>query len=75
VTVIGSNDLAATIPAAASRMYAKNVHALVAALIHDGRVEPDLDDELQRTVVVCHAGEIVSPLIRQRLDQSEEVRS
>jgi NAD(P) transhydrogenase subunit alpha len=75
VTVIGSNDLAATIPAAASRMYAKNVHALVAALTHDGRVEPDLDDELQRTVVVCHAGEIVSPLIRQRLDQSEEVRS
>jgi NAD(P) transhydrogenase subunit alpha len=74
VVVIGSNDLAATIPAAASRMFAKNVHALVGALIRDGRLDPDLGDELQRNVVVCHAGEIVSPPIRSALE-SQEVRS
>ncbi len=79
VTVIGSSDLAMTIPTAASRMFAKNVHALIATLTHDGRLEPDLDDELQRTVVVCHDGEIVSPTIQKALataeTRSEGVRS
>ncbi len=64
VTVIGSSDLASTIPAAASRMFAKNVHALLRTLIRDGRLDPDLSDELQRSVVVCHGGEIVSPPVR-----------
>lgn len=71
VTVIGSSDLAATIPAAASRMFAKNMHALVTTLIREGRLDPDLDDELQRNVVVCRAGEIVSPPIQQALARSE----
>ncbi|WP_426516339.1 NAD(P) transhydrogenase subunit alpha [Diaminobutyricibacter sp. McL0618] len=76
VTVIGSSDLAMTIPTAASRMFAKNVHALIAALTHDGTFEPDLDDELQRTVVVCHDHEIVSAAIRKAmgLDESLEAR-
>ncbi|NEN04582.1 NAD(P) transhydrogenase subunit alpha [Diaminobutyricibacter tongyongensis] len=70
VTIIGSSDLAATIPTAASRMYAKNVHALVTTLTHEGRLDPDLDDELQRSVVVCRKGEIVSPSMRQAMAQS-----
>ena len=74
VTVIGSSDLAMTIPTAASRMFAKNVHALVAALTHDGRLEPDLDDELQRNVVVCHDHEIVSPAIQKALGAAAEAR-
>ena len=72
VTVIGSSDLAATIPTAASRMYAKNVHALVKTLIHGGRLLPDLTDELQRSVVVCHDGEIVSPAIRKALGLGDD---
>lgn len=82
VTVIGSSDLAMTIPTAASRMFAKNVQALVTALTHEGRFAPDLGDELQRSVVVCHDREIVSPAVRTAMGlgdtttaRSEEVRS
>jgi NAD(P) transhydrogenase subunit alpha len=82
VTVIGSGDLATTIPTAASRMFAKNVFALVTTLTHDGRFAPDLADELQRNVVVCHDRQIVSPAVRTAMGlgdaaevRPEEVRS
>lgn len=65
ITVIGSSDLASSIPAAASRMFAKNVHAMVAALTRDGRLAIDLDDELQRAVLVCHDGAFVSPDVQR----------
>jgi H+-translocating NAD(P) transhydrogenase subunit alpha len=67
VTVIGSSDLAATIPAAASRMFAKNIYAMVAALTHDARFAIDLDDELQRAVLACRDRAFVSPALRRAL--------
>lgn len=67
ITVIGSSDLASTIPTAASRMFAKNVHAMVAAFTRDGCLAIDLDDELQRAVLVCHGGAFVSPQMLRAL--------
>ena len=46
VTLVGMKDAASTMPADASRLYAKNVANLLALMTQDGKVEPDFDDEV-----------------------------
>jgi len=59
VTVIGADDLPATMPAAASAAYAHNISALLLHLIDDGALAVDLDDPVTAGVVVAHAGEVL----------------
>jgi H+-translocating NAD(P) transhydrogenase subunit alpha len=59
VTVIGADNLPATMPGAASTAYARNIIALLRHLVRDGEVVIDLDDPIQAGVVVTHAGELV----------------
>lgn len=61
VTVIGADNLPATMPGAASAAFARNVAALLGHLVRDGRVAIDLDDPIQAGVVVVHAGDAVQP--------------
>jgi NAD(P) transhydrogenase subunit alpha len=75
VTVIGAANLASTVPAAASTAYARNVLALLALLMPGGEVVLDLDDEIQRAVIVSHGGRVVQPRIRALLEDSKEIRS
>jgi NAD(P) transhydrogenase subunit alpha len=56
VTVIGADNLPATMPGAASTAYARNVSALLRHLVRDGELVIDLDDPIQSGVVVTHAG-------------------
>jgi NAD(P) transhydrogenase subunit alpha len=64
VTVIGADNLPATMPGAASTAYARNAVALLRHLVRDGEVAIDLDDPIQSGVVVTHAGEVVRPAAR-----------
>jgi NAD(P) transhydrogenase subunit alpha len=75
VTVIGAANLASTVPAAASTAYGRNVLALLALLMPRGEVVLDLDDEIQRAVVVSHGGRVVQPRVRALLEDSKEIRS
>lgn len=78
VTVIGAGELAAGIPSAASRMYARNVQALVAAVIRDGSLAFDPADEVQRDVVLTHHGKVVSQAMqtaRDHLTSSQDTAS
>jgi proton-translocating NAD(P)+ transhydrogenase subunit alpha len=75
VTVIGAGGLASTVPAAASTAYARNVLALLAALMPDGEVALDLGDDLQAAVVVGHGGRLTHPRVRAALDDRKEIRS
>jgi len=75
VTVIGAANLASTVPAAASTAYARNVLALLALLMPRGEVVLDLDDEIQRAVIVSHGGRVVQPRVRALLEDSKEIRS
>ncbi|HEX6472121.1 MAG TPA: NAD(P) transhydrogenase subunit alpha [Streptosporangiaceae bacterium] len=61
VTVIGADNLPATMPGAASAAYARNVSALLGHLVRDGRIAIDLDDPIQAGVVVAHAGDAPRP--------------
>jgi len=69
VTVIGSANLAATVPGAASTAYARNVLALLAHLMPGGVVTLDLEDEIQAGVLVCHGGRLLHPKVRALADK------
>jgi NAD(P) transhydrogenase subunit alpha len=69
VTVIGAPRLPATVPVAASTAYARNVLALLALLMPRGEVVIDLDDEVQRAVVVSHGGRLIHPRVPEGAHQ------
>ena len=61
VTVVGMQDAASTMPADASRLYAKNVANLLALMTHDGSVEPDFGDVVVMDACLTHDGEVRHP--------------
>jgi proton-translocating NAD(P)+ transhydrogenase subunit alpha len=70
VTIIGAGNLPSTMPAAASAMYARNVSSVLLYLVKGSPPDPpalaiDLDDELQRGVVITHEGRVVHPALAE----------
>jgi NAD(P) transhydrogenase subunit alpha len=70
VTVIGAQNLAATVPTAASNAYSRNISALLLQLVADGAVRIDTADDIQAGVVVAHGGEVVHPAVAKLLDST-----
>jgi NAD(P) transhydrogenase subunit alpha len=68
VLLVGMKDAASTMPADASRLYAKNVTNLLLLMTKDGQVEPDLDDEVIRGALLTHDGEIRHAPTAEQLD-------
>jgi NAD(P) transhydrogenase subunit alpha len=68
VTIVGADNLAATVPAAASAAYSRNVTALLRHLIRDGALAIDLTDEIQAGVVVAYGATVVHPSVARLLD-------
>ncbi|TFC94839.1 MULTISPECIES: NAD(P) transhydrogenase subunit alpha [Cryobacterium] len=58
VTLVGMKDAPSTMPADASRLYAKNVANLLALMTVDGAVTPDFTDEVVAGACLTHAGTI-----------------
>jgi len=63
VTIVGAANLASTMPAAASAMYARNMSSLLLYLVKDGVLAVDLSDDLQRGVVITYEGRVVHPAL------------
>ena len=63
VTIIGYTDLAARLPAQASQLYSTNLVNLMKLITpeKDGRVQLDLDDPVQRGIVVARDGQKLWP--------------
>jgi NAD(P) transhydrogenase subunit alpha len=62
VTILGPTNLAATMPAHASQMYARNLVSLLWLMIKDGRLELDWKDEIISATCLTHQGEVRVPL-------------
>jgi NAD(P) transhydrogenase subunit alpha len=58
VTIIGTTNLAATMPYHASQLYARNVTSLLQHLAPNGELELDFEDEITRGA--CVAGSRVA---------------
>jgi H+-translocating NAD(P) transhydrogenase subunit alpha len=67
VTIIGAQNLAASVPGAASNAYSRNISALLLQLVSDGALKIDTTDEIQAGVVVAHDGEVVHPAVAKLL--------
>jgi H+-translocating NAD(P) transhydrogenase subunit alpha len=67
VTVIGAENLAASVPTAASNAYSRNISALLLQLVNEGALNIDTTDEIQAGVVVTHGGEVVHPAVAKLL--------
>jgi H+-translocating NAD(P) transhydrogenase subunit alpha len=63
VTIVGAVNLPATVPAAASAGYSRNVAALLLHLLRSGRLVIDPADEIQSGVLVTHGGRITRPAL------------
>jgi NAD(P) transhydrogenase subunit alpha len=59
VRLVGMKDAASTMPADASRLYAKNVVNLLMLMVKDGVVSPDFDDEVVAGTCLTHDGSVL----------------
>jgi NAD(P) transhydrogenase subunit alpha len=77
VTIIGADNLPASVPTAASNAYSRNVSALLLHMITDGALAVDLGDEIQAGVVITHDGKVVqqatAALLRPTSDGDADV--
>lgn len=58
VTIVGTTNLPSTMPADASRLYSRNVYALLSPWIADGELRIDMDDDVAKGAVVAHDGTV-----------------
>ena len=59
VTIIGTTNLPSTMPADASRLYSRNVYALLSPWIKDGNVTIDPEDDVAKGAVVVRDGKVL----------------
>ena len=67
VTILGPTDLMSRKPHHASQMFSKNVETFLKAMLKDGKLVVDLQDEVTAGTLLCRAGEVVHPRIRELL--------
>jgi H+-translocating NAD(P) transhydrogenase subunit alpha len=67
VTILGAENLAASVPTAASNAYSRNISALLLQLVSEGALKIDTTDEIQAGVIVAHGGEVVHPAVAKLL--------
>lgn len=58
VRVVGAVNLPSTVPLHASLMFSKNIVTLLGALIKDGELRLDPDDEITKAMLIAHNGAI-----------------
>jgi NAD(P) transhydrogenase subunit alpha len=65
VTIIGTINLASTVPYHASQMYSKNITNFLMHMVNDGNLVLDPRDEITRGTMVTYGGEVVNPRVRE----------
>lgn len=65
VTIFGTINLASTVPYHASQMYSKNLTNFLLHIVKDGKLQLNLEDEITRSTILTHGGEIVNPVVRK----------
>jgi len=72
VLILGPSNLAAAMPHDASLLYARNVFALLQLLLDkEGKLAPDLNDEILAGSLLTHAGAVVHRPTAERLNLQE----
>lgn len=74
VTVIGPNNLPATMPVHASQLYGKNISTLVQYLMGEDGLNLDFEDDIVDATCLTHAGEIRNARVKAALDDVQDVQ-
>jgi H+-translocating NAD(P) transhydrogenase subunit alpha len=67
ITIIGADNLPATMPTAASSAYSRNISALLEYMTSDGALAIDTSDEIQAGVVITYDGRVVQEAVARLL--------
>ncbi|MEX2214330.1 MAG: NAD(P) transhydrogenase subunit alpha [Phycisphaeraceae bacterium] len=65
VFIDGTLNLAATVAVDASQAYANNMHSFISEFAKDGKVELNLEEEIQKGACITHGGEIRNEMVRK----------
>ncbi len=65
VSILGTINLASTVPYHASQMYARNLTNFLLNMVKDGKLNLNMEDEIVRGTLVAEGGEIVNPRVRE----------
>src|SRR3984885_1897179 len=65
VTIIGTINLASSVPHDSSSLYARNLTAFLAHLVKEGKIHFDMSDEITRETMLTRGGEIVQARVRE----------
>jgi H+-translocating NAD(P) transhydrogenase subunit alpha len=68
VTIIAPDNLPATMPSGASAFYARNISALLLGMVKDGALNLDFEDEVTKSTVISHDGEVVQEATKKLLE-------
>jgi NAD(P) transhydrogenase subunit alpha len=72
ITIIGADNLPASMPTAASNAYSRNIATLLEYLTADGALAIDTSDEIQAGVVITHDGRVVQESVAALLGARPE---
>src|SRR5206468_10592772 len=67
VIIIGPMNLPSTVPFQGSEMYARTVTSYLLHILKDGKPYLDMNDELTRSPLVTHQGEILHAVVKAKL--------
>lgn len=68
VTIIGPENLPATMPTSASAFYARNISALLLGMVRDGALHLDFSDEVTAATVITHGGAVVQEATQKLIE-------
>jgi H+-translocating NAD(P) transhydrogenase subunit alpha len=72
ITIIGADNLPASMPTAASNAYSRNIATLLEYLTADGALAIDTSDEIQAGVVITYDGRVVQESVAALLGPQPE---
>ncbi len=75
VTILGPQNLPATMPIHASELYAKNISTFLMQLIKEGQLQLDFEDEIINSACLTHAGEVRNARVKAAIDQRRELQT
>ena len=58
VTILGPVNLPATLPLHSSQMYSRNVATFLRHVVKDGKLQPDMADDITKATCVTHNGKV-----------------
>ncbi|MCP4726158.1 MAG: Re/Si-specific NAD(P)(+) transhydrogenase subunit alpha [bacterium] len=70
VLIIGPENIPSDIPYHASQMYSKNITTFILHLVKEGKMELDMEDEINADTLLTKDGSIIHPRVKEIMNSS-----